>query len=981
LGRTRILLVEDNPLTRQVLRDILAVGGYEVVEAGDGASAVALLESTRPHLVLQDMILPDCEGPALLRRLRATPGGTVPIVALSGLPDSGDALNVPGGGFNDYLEKPITPSALLLAVRAHVDGAAVRGDAPTGSASTPAAGRHVLVVLPEGPVDIVTGHLEGEGYRVTSGVDGADALAEILRAPPSAVVAGGLLPRLDGVALARCMAETPATAEVPVLLVVEDQATPSPALLRAAGIARVIRESAGAAAVAEALLATASAPRCEGSHADFVALHDEWLRATAVAHRRTSTDLQRRCDLQAAALSILDVLATSMSASAGRGTVPNPGELLTRCLTTAGTSRGAAFLREEDGSIRVAARVGFADESLNSLSRLFGHDALLRAVMDENRVAVVPGTDLSESAGADLLRSVGARSLLLVPLHRGGGTAGALLMASTRFDLVNWVDVTRAVAFQMSQALELGRIMSRLSASEAAHRGLFQSSVLGIYRSSGQGRLLEVNGALVRLLGYESADELEGGTTEHIYRHPEERARLMSKYRGADRFDGLEVDWLRKDGSVVTVRLTGRAVRDADGRHDGFEVFVEDITGRREMEEEIRQAQRMEAVRRLAAGVAHEYRNLLTTMAGHADLMLAGLDADSPLRPHAEAIQRAAETAEGVTHDLLAFGATRDESPKVVDLEEVVDSTVPTLRRALGESIELTRETCGQRIGVRLDPHRWEQALLFLALHAKENMAEGGTLTISTSSLSDATGERPRAVVEFRDTGRPLGEEERANLLVPRFGPGQSHELGLATVYGLVRQAGGQVAVLRGSGGGTRIRIMLPALSVEAAATRAPDPEPEASSSAPPLRPEGGKETILVAEDEEAVRGLMAATLRREGYDVLEAANGEEALREAAQHHGPLHLLLTDVVMPRMGGRRLAQALRGARPGVPVLFVSGYTEHASAQEEGGARLDEGDFLQKPFTPRVLAARVREVLDTAAHSNPGRPEAGGGETGA
>lgn len=979
----RILLVEDNPLTRQVLRDVLAMGGFEVLEAEDGATAIALLEKERPDLVLQDMLLPDCEGPDLLRRLRATPGGRVPIVALSGLPDSGESYAVDGGGFNDYLEKPIAPSALLMAVRSHIESSV--GPSRPVAVSAPAAGLRIVVVLPLDRLDKVVGHLEREGYAVTAGTDGTEALAEIRRLPPAALVTGCLVDGIDGPALCHALGRDPETASLPVVLAPGSTLPPPEELVQACGAAAVAPAGASPGTVAEVLAAAlaAGAPDRAGHGDEFPTLHRAWLRRTATHHARAAADLRRRNDLQAAALSILDVLATSLGTLPSGAELPRASELLARCLTTAGTSRGAAFLRDGDGTLRLEARIGFMESQVDALSRMFGHLDLLERVVDERIVVVVPGPEIPGPAGDALLSAVGARSLILVPVGAGDNTRGALLVASARFDLVDWVEVTRAVAFQVSQALELGNTVRRLAASEVAHRNLFDQSILGIYRSSGSGQLVAANATLARLLGYDSVEELLGQTLESIYRHPEERARLLAKYRGAQRFDGLEVDWVRRDGSPLTVRLSGRAWRDGSGRHGGFEVFVEDITGRRELEEEIRQAQRMEAVRRLASGVAHEYRNILTAVAGHADLLLTDLDPASPLRAHAEAIQRSVETAEGMTRDLLAFGVTREGEPRVVDLDEQVDRALPTLRRAMGEGIDLRRERSGRNLYARLDPARWEQALLFLVLHARENMPDGGTLTVVTGEApQDLPGAAPRVVVEFRDTGRVLEEEERAHLLEPRFGEERGGgTAGLAAVYGLVREAGGQVAVLRGADGGTRIRILLPAVADGGAelADEVVEADPSAPVTVEAPRPDGVKETILVAEDEEAVRGLVAATLRREGYHVLEASNGEEALKEAAQYPGPLHLLLTDVVMPRVGGRRLAATLRASNPGLPVLFVSGYTEHASVEEEGGARLDEGDFLQKPFTPRVLAARVREVLDAAARRPRGAegPEAGDG----
>ncbi len=381
----------------------------------------------------------------------------------------------------------------------------------------------------------------------------------------------------------------------------------------------------------------------------------------------------------------------------------------------------------------------------------------------------------------------------------------------------------------------------------------------------------------------------------------------------------------------------------------------------RASEERLRQAHKMEAIGQLAGGVAHDFNNLLTVINGYADILRGQLAAGSEAGESVHAILEAGQRAAALTGQLLAFSRKAMVQPRLVDLNEVVDSAARMLRRLIGERVTLTTRLQPGLPPVRIDPGQIEQVVMNLAVNARDAMPDGGTLLVETTELllptmlTTETGEfRAGHAVQLTvsDTGQGMTEDVRARVFEPFFttkGVGKGTGLGLATVYGIIRQAGGHVEVTSAPGHGATFRVLLPAASAEE--------RPEAESLAP-VGP--GSETVLLVEDEEAVRRLALVALERRGYRVLAAGSAAEAMALATGHQGPLHLLLTDVVMPDMGGRQLAEALTARRPGLKVLFMSGYTDD-TVLRDGLASADRS-FLQKPFSVAALGRRVREVLD-------------------
>jgi PAS domain S-box-containing protein len=469
------------------------------------------------------------------------------------------------------------------------------------------------------------------------------------------------------------------------------------------------------------------------------------------------------------------------------------------------------------------------------------------------------------------------------------------------------------------------------------------------------------------MLGYGTeADVLRLNLGADIYRHANDRARLIEEYRNRGRFAGFETEWKRMDGATILVRLSGRPVRDAQGEVAYFEMTAEDITERRRLETTLRQAQKMEAVGRLAGGIAHDFNNLLMLIKGYSDLLRDRLPAEETPREYASEIQKAADRASSLTQQLLAFSRKQVLELRVLDVNQVVTSMSKMLPRLLGEDIEVVTRLNSAIGRVKADPGQLEQVLMNLAVNARDAMPEGGRLTIETGEceLDDEyvrqhPGARPGRFVMLAvsDTGVGMNTDVRAHVFEPFFttkAKGKGTGLGLAMVYGIVKQSNGYIWVYSEPGQGATFKVYLP--RVEEAA----ESELRAPATGPPPR---GTETVLVVEDEDGVRRVTREYLEANGYSVLEAQSGAEALAVAEQHAGPLHLVLTDVVMPGMSGRELTERLRRRRPELRVIFMSGYTDDAVMHH--GALAPGVAFLQKPFARDALARKVREVLDGQA----------------
>ena len=424
---------------------------------------------------------------------------------------------------------------------------------------------------------------------------------------------------------------------------------------------------------------------------------------------------------------------------------------------------------------------------------------------------------------------------------------------------------------------------------------------------------------------------------------------------------GVEIVRHRKDGTPVHAAVWAAPLFNEAGETAEVVAFLADTTREKRLAEQLQQAQKMEAVGRLAGGIAHDFNNVLTAITGYCELALRKIRPDEPVRRHLEGIRAAADKATAFTRQVLSFSRKQKSSPRLVDLDDVAASVVSMLRPVIGEDIRVVQARSSSLWPVLADPGHLQQVLLNLAVNARDAMPEGGELTIETANveLPDAqspAAQGPHVMVAVRDTGVGMNEEIRSHLFEPFFTtkePGRGTGLGLATVHGAVKQSGGHLVVESLPGRGSTFRVYLPRVGDEK-----PKAPPVPAETAP-----GGSETVLLVEDDDAVRQLNLEVLRAAGYVALEARHAGEALVIAERHTGAIHLLITDVVMPHMSGLELVERLLAMRSDLRVLLVSGYADDAVLRHGRGA--EHWPFLQKPFPPDALLRKAREVLDATA----------------
>ncbi len=602
-----------------------------------------------------------------------------------------------------------------------------------------------------------------------------------------------------------------------------------------------------------------------------------------------------------------------------------------------------------------------------AFERVASAAAMTAALERQTWDLVIADNSMPGFTGMEALALVRARSADLPFICVSGTTSEDQAVLAMRAGANDYFPKGQLKRLPAAIARELREAQGRAAqrASEASHAALVEKAPVGVYRSTPAGKFLSANAAVVRLLGYDSAVQvLQLDMARDVYADPAERQRLLDRDTYTDReYDDVEATWKRKDGTPLNVQLSVRAVRNAAREVEYYETFVRDVTEQRLLQQQLVQAQKMEAVGRLAGGIAHDFNNLLTVISSYSDLLLEDLARDDPRRDDVEQVRKAAEGAAALTRQLLAFSRQQVLQPRVVSLNVVVGDLRKMLQRVIGEDVDFATILAPDLRAVKADVGQIEQVLMNLAVNARDAMPTGGKLTVETTNVeldTDYTRTHHAAaaghfvMLAVTDTGTGMDEATQAKIFEPFFttkGPGKGTGLGLATVYGIVKQSGGFVWVYSEVGHGTSFKIYLPQVAEAADAHRAQAPASAMSR---------GTETVLVVEDAPAVRAVTRQVLERQGYTVIEAAGGDAALQLAAAHAGPIHLLLTDVVMPGLSGRQVAERLAIRRPEMRVLYASGYTDDSIVRH---GILEEGiAYLQKPFTPESLARKVRTVLD-------------------
>ena len=537
------------------------------------------------------------------------------------------------------------------------------------------------------------------------------------------------------------------------------------------------------------------------------------------------------------------------------------------------------------------------------------------------------------------------------------------------------------------QNLELRETQQRLEESRDRYADLYDFAPLGYVTLDTTGCIREANMAAAKLLSKERKFLI--GMPLSVFVSVEHKSRLRDHLamcaRGLDKVtteltllpsgrNQSEDEGSAEEGAPVVIDLYSIPVNDAEGGGMLFRTAITDVTERKRSEaalkrreDELRQSQKMEAIGRLAGGIAHDFNNLLTAISGYSEMLMNTLDRNDPRWADAAAIHDAGRRAAILVSGLSAFSRKQPLNPKVFDLHGELAAMNALLQRTIGEDIDLVLVANPNHGRVKADPVRIQQVVLNLAVNARDAMPEGGSLTIETDNV-DLDGSPAQADIDLapgryvtltvRDTGCGMSKDVMSQLFEPFFTTkevGKGTGLGLSMAYGIVKQSGGDIRVTSEPGRGSTFKIFLPRVDEAVDAKEAE----EVTVGSPQ-----GTETILVVEDEDAVRKLVCGILRHGGYTVLDTRNGDDALVLCQKHNARIHLMITDVVMPHMSGRELHKRIEELCPEMRVLYISGYPEHPAARE--GGRPTDADFLPKPFSASSLTSRVREILDRPKH---------------
>lgn len=518
----------------------------------------------------------------------------------------------------------------------------------------------------------------------------------------------------------------------------------------------------------------------------------------------------------------------------------------------------------------------------------------------------------------------------------------------------------------LKYAIERTRAENAVRQSEHRFHELFENAKDILFTLDLEGNVTSLNRSAEEVMGWSRSEARHINIKSLVApEHINLCSQMMQRILNEEPLQHFEITMLRKDGRKVLLQTSARLIY-SNGEKQGIQGMARDVTERRQLETMVQQSQKLEAIGRLSGGLAHDFNNLFCVISGHTELLTERMEAADPAVRNLMQIKKAVDSASSLTRQLLAFSRKQVFHPRILDLNAVVVETKNMLGRLVGENIEFFTSLLPTLGNVRVDPVQIEQVLVNLVLNARDAMLQGGKLTIETRNIDLEEGARSKrtivpagnyVVLSVTDNGCGMDEEAQSRIFEPFYTTkelGKGTGLGLATVYGIVKQSGGFIWVYSELGQGTTIRVYLPRVENSPAPLSLGNPRSEVRQ---------GTETVLLVENTEPLRNLAKELLKSSGYAVLDAENGKEALRIASAFGGTIHLLLTDVIMPGMGGKQLAEQLTSLRPATRVLYMSGYSNDGIVQSgilKGGALL-----LEKPFTREILLRKVRQALDEVA----------------
>ena len=1001
-----ILLVNDQPEHLRLMSAVLRNAGYRTVTALSAEEALGAARRARPRLVISDVSMPGMDGIELCRVLRADERlGSVPVLLVSALrKDSESALEGLRAGAEDYLEAPYDPVRLVAKV-AHLlerkaGENALRESERYFRALIESASDMICLLGGDGgllyhspSVTRLLGYDEGElrGRKILDFIHpddraGAGAAVSSLRgAVRGVLVESHRFRHRDGSwrhfeCTYKNLSDNPAVGGI--LLNARDtteRTLAEQSLRRSEAKYRMLMEQAsdGICITDGRTILDVNTRGCEmvgyareelvglsinelNNHED---LGNAPLRLAEIRAGKTlvSERLLRRKDgtllhveMSAKALEdgriqaiVRDITERKRSEEALRSSLRQYDELLSSVegIVWEADPRTVRFTFV---SKQAEAILGYpAGQWLSEETFWVDH------LHDEDRAWAVAACSTATRAGhshnleyrmvAADGRVVWLRDLVTVTLSDGEPTKLRGIM----------VDVT-----------ERKRAEEALRSTEQSYRDLVENAKDIIYTHDLEGRYLTLNKAGEEVTGYTREEAVGKSLAQVVAPEYLEKAReMVAKKLSGEGPTIYDLEIVAKDGRRVAVEVSTMLLY-RDGEPVAVQGVARDVTERRQLEEQLRQAQKMEAVGRLAGGIAHDFNNLLTIIGGYTSLMLRKMGPSDPLREKAEGVKEAADRAAELTRQLLAFSRKQILQPRVIDLNELIRGTGKMLRALISEDYEIVTALPPGVGRINADPGQVEQILMNLLVNARDAMPGGGKIVIETAdvdlggdyaSTHIAASPGPYVMLAVTDSGTGMDAETQKHIFEPFFTTkdvSKGTGLGLATVYGIVKQSGGSIWVYSEPGAGTTFKIYLPRVEEEAEAGSSQEKQSSRAT---------GSETVLLVEDDPAVGAFARDVLEECGYRVLVAAGPDEALRLCEGHDGPVQLLLTDVVMPRMNGRQLALAAAELRPGMRVLYMSGYTDDAILRR--GLLDPDLPFIQKPFTPDALEVKVREVLDS------------------